>query len=128
MTTALDASKLIDNDSFRFLLQLHLRGAKGLRRAQVYDPRTYTTRPGVAIETTDGSHAEAIAHPQNDGQYPVVQAGRQRLWDNVEAAYQLWQHLGQPHPDRFGVVANPGTQFVWYGNDDSWYRWPLPLV
>ncbi|MGB8993951.1 MAG: hypothetical protein WCC65_01390 [Pseudonocardiaceae bacterium] len=46
----------------------------------------------------------------------------------MEGTYQLWQHLGQPDPDRFGIVANPTTQFVWFDNDDGWYRWPLPLV
>ena len=27
-----------------------------------------------------------------------------------------------------GIVANDSTQFAWFGDDDSWYRWPLPLV
>lgn len=127
-STALDPAPLIEDDSFRFLLQLHLRGARGFRRANAYDPRTRTTCHGFAVETADGSYAEVVAEPDPDGRYPVIQAGPRRLWDNVEAAHQLWQHLGQPDPSRFGVVANSTTQFVWHDTDDGWYRWPLPLV
>ncbi len=127
-TTPLDPAGLIEDDGFRFLLQLQLRGARGFRRAQVYDPRTRTTRQGFTIETADGSHAEVIAEPDPDCRYPVVQVGQCRSWDHVEVAHQLWQHLGRPDPSRFGIVANATTQFVWHDTDDDWYRWPLPLV
>jgi methyltransferase of ATP-grasp peptide maturase system len=128
-STALDASTLIDNDSFRFLLQLQLRGARGFRLTKVHDPILRTLRHGmISIEASDGSYAEAIADPEVDGQLRVIQVGPRRLWDTVEATHQLWQHLGQPDPGRFGIVANPTTQFVWFDNDDSWYRWPLPLL
>ncbi|MGH3695445.1 MAG: methyltransferase domain-containing protein [Pseudonocardiaceae bacterium] len=127
-STALDASTLIDNDSFRFLLQLQLRGARGFRLTKVHDPTTRTLRHGISVETPDGSYAEAITNPDVDGALRVIQAGPRRLWDTVEATHQLWQHLGQPDPDRFGIVANPTTQFVWLDNDDGWYRWPLPLA
>lgn len=127
-STALDASTLIDNGSFRFLLQLQLRGARGFRLTKVHDPIIRTLRNGVFVEASDGSYAEAIADPDIDGQLRVIQIGPRRLWDTVEATHQLWQHLGQPDPDRFGIVANPTTQFVWFDNDDGWYRWPLPLA
>jgi methyltransferase of ATP-grasp peptide maturase system len=127
-STALDASTLIDNDSFRFLLQLQLRGVRGFRFTKVHDPVLRTLRHGIFVEASDGSYAEAIAGPEVDGQLRVIQVGPRRLWDSVEATHQLWQHLGQPDPDRFGIVANPTTQFVWLDNDDCWYRWPLPLV
>ena len=127
-STALDASTLIDNDSFRFLLQLQLRGARGFRLTKVHDPIINTLRHGVFVEASDGSYAEAIADPEVDEQLQVIQVGPRRLWDTVEATHQLWQHLGQPDPDRFGIVANPTTQFVWFDNDDGWYRWPLPLA
>ncbi|MGH3826088.1 MAG: methyltransferase domain-containing protein [Pseudonocardiaceae bacterium] len=127
-STALDASALTENDSFRFLLQLQLRGARGFRHTMAHDPITRTVRQGVFIEAFDGSYAEAIADPEADGQLRVMQVGPRRLWDTVEATHQLWRHLGQPNPDRFGIVANPTTQFVWFDNDDGWYRWPLPLI
>ncbi|MGH8575206.1 MAG: methyltransferase domain-containing protein, partial [Gammaproteobacteria bacterium] len=43
-STALDASTLIDNDSFRFLLQLQLRGARSFRLTKVHDPIIRTPR------------------------------------------------------------------------------------
>jgi hypothetical protein len=82
----------------------------------------------VLIDASDGSHAEVITDPKPDKQRPVIQAGPRRLWDSVEAAHQLWCHLGQPGPDCFGVVANHTTQFVWFDTDEGWFRWPLPLV
>ncbi|MGH3720597.1 MAG: methyltransferase domain-containing protein [Pseudonocardiaceae bacterium] len=127
-STALDASTLIDDDGFRFLLQLQLRGARGFRLTKVHDPVIRTLRHGVFVEASDGSYAEAIADPEVNGQLRVIQGGPRRLWDTVEATHQLWQQLGRPDPDRFGIVANSTTQFVWFDNDDGWYRWPLPLA
>jgi protein-L-isoaspartate(D-aspartate) O-methyltransferase len=127
-STSLDPSMLVGNDSFRFLLQLHLYGARSFSHTRIYDPRTRTSCDGVLIDASDRSHAEVIISPESDNQRLVIQAGPRRLWDSVETAYQLWCHLDRPDPNRFGVVANPITQFVWLDTDTSWYRWPLPLV
>ncbi|MFN2495513.1 MAG: methyltransferase domain-containing protein, partial [Pseudonocardiaceae bacterium] len=127
-STALDPSTLVDNDNFRFLLQLQLPGARSFGRTRVYDPRTRTSCDGVLIDACDGSHAEVVTDPEPDGHRPVLQAGPRRVWDSVQAAYQLWHHLGRPDPARFGVVANSTTQFVWFDTDEGWYRWPLPLT
>lgn len=127
-STALDPSMLVSNDSFRFLLQLHLYGARSFSHTRIYDPRTRVTCDGVLIDACDLSHAEVIISSEPDKQRPVIQVGPRRLWDSVEIAYQLWCHLDRPDPGRFGIVANPTTQFVWFDNDEGWYRWPLPLV
>ncbi|MGH4016736.1 MAG: methyltransferase domain-containing protein [Pseudonocardiaceae bacterium] len=127
-STTLDPSTLVSNDSFRFLLQLHLRGARSFCRTRVYHPHTRTTCDGVLIEAFDGSHAEVITDPELDARRPVIQAGPRPLWDSVETTYQLWCHLDRPDPGRFGVVANHTTQFVWFDTDEGWYRWPLPLA
>jgi hypothetical protein len=109
-STALNPSLLVYNDNYRFLLQLQLCGIRNFRPTSVYDPSTHTLRDGVLIETFDGSHAEVIIEPELDGHRSVIQAGPRRLWDSAEAAHQLWQHLGEPDPGRFGIVANPTTQ------------------
>lgn len=127
-STALDPSMLVSNNSFRFLLQLHLSGVRSFSHTKVYDPRTRTICDGVLIDACDLSHAEVITSPEPDKQHPVIQVGPRRLWDSVETAYQLWCHLDRPDPGRFGVVANPTTQFVWFDTDEGWYRWPLPLI
>ncbi|MCA1695766.1 MAG: hypothetical protein LC749_14130 [Actinobacteria bacterium] len=36
--------------------------------------------------------------------------------------------LGKPIPTRFGIVANPTTQFAYLDHDHNWTRWPLPLL
>ncbi|MGH3905284.1 MAG: hypothetical protein ACRDTE_14000, partial [Pseudonocardiaceae bacterium] len=104
------------------------RATRSFCRTRVHHPHTRTTRDGVLIEACDGSHAEVITDPELDARRPVIQAGPRPLWDSVEATYQLWCHLDRPHPGRFGVVANPTTQFVWFDTDEGWYRWPLPLT
>ncbi len=124
-STALDPSMLVSNNSFRFLLHLHLHGVRSFSHTRVYDPRTRTTCDGVVIDACDHSHAEVITTPEPDEQHPVIQVGPRRLWDSVEAAYQFWCHLDRPDPGRFGIVANPTTQFVWFDTDESWYRWPF---
>ena len=127
-STSLDPSPLVSNDSFRFLLQLHLYGARSFRHTRVYDPRTRTTCDGALSDAYDLSHVEVIISPEAGNRRLVLQAGPRRLWDSAETAYQLWCQLDRPDPGRFGVVANLTTQFVWFDTDESWYRWPLPLA
>lgn len=126
-TTRLDPRPLVDDDDFRFLLQLQLHGAASLYQGQVHDPVRQNERDGIVVTTADGSRAEVLIEPQ-PGTRPVVQTGPRRLWDTVEATARLWHDLGQPGPDQFGVVANDSIQFVWFQDDESWLRWPLPLV
>lgn len=51
---------LVNNDSFRFILQLHVYGARSFSHTRVYDPRTRTACDGVLIDACDLSHAEVI--------------------------------------------------------------------
>lgn len=127
-STTLNPGPIVEDDSFRFFLQLHLHGIRGFFPARVHDPNSGTEREGFALTASDGSRAEIFANPDQDGCHLVVHRGPRRLWDGVEAAYRSWTHLGRPAPDRFGVVANRTTQFVWLDTDESWYSWPLPLV
>jgi protein-L-isoaspartate O-methyltransferase len=118
----------VDDDGFRFLLQLQLHGAQNLWRGPAFDPVVRSERDAVIVTAADGSRAEARTGQDEDGFHRVVQTGRRRIWDTVESTYRLWCDLAQPAPDKFGLVANESTQFAWFGNDDSWHRWPLPLV
>lgn len=128
-TTNLDPAEApIDDDGFRFLLQLQLHAAKALWRGPAFDPITRNERDAIIATAADGSHAEALTGPEQDGTHRVIQTGPRRIWDTVEATRRLWHDLGQPAPDKFGLVANDSTQFAWFGNDDSWHRWPFPLV
>jgi hypothetical protein len=93
------------------------------------DPTTRDmARPAVFADACDGSRAEVFTTLDPDGGYRVIQSGPRRIWDTVEATSHLYRELGEPGPDRFGVVANRSTEFVWFDDDDSWHRWPLPLA
>lgn len=111
-----------DDDSLRFLVQLHLAGYP-VRLA--HRPAPDNELSGRAI---DGSNFTASLEA-DQGVYAVAQAGPRRLWDSAEAAYATWRRLGQPGIGRFGVTAgsDPDLQFVWWDHPDSGYRWPLPL-
>ncbi len=65
-STALDPSMLVSNNSFRFLLQLHLHGIRSFSHTRVDDPRTRTTCDGVLIDAGDLSHAEVITSSDPD--------------------------------------------------------------
>lgn len=128
-STQLDPAAIpVDEVGFRFLLQLQLRGVRALDRGQVSDPTVRDGHPAIIVDAFDGSRAEAFVTPGPDGAYRVIQSGPRRIWDTVQATARLYRDLGEPGPGRFGVVANPSTQFVWFDHDDNWYRWPLPLT
>lgn len=128
-TTRVDPTGIpVDDEGFRFLLQLQLHGARSLHPGPAFDPNIRDERSAVIATAADGSHAEGFADPEPDGTHRITQSGPRRIWDTVEATHRLFDNLNQPTPDKFGVVANDSTQFVWFGNDDSWHQWPLPLV
>jgi protein-L-isoaspartate O-methyltransferase len=115
--TVADIAHDITNPDFRFLIQLHIRGIRTL---------TTTPRPPhttIHAETTDGSWATAHTTTGH-----IAQGGTRRLWDTISATHTLWRDLDQPPPTRFGVVANPTTQFAYLDHDHNWTRWPLPLL
>lgn len=128
-TTSLPPADVpVDDGGFRFLLQLQLHAVQALWRGPAFDPPGRAERDAVIVSTADGSRAEAFTSPEPSKRYRVAQTGSRRLWDTVEATRRLFDDLNQPTPDKFGVVANDSTQFVWFGNDDDWHRWPLPLI
>ena len=128
-STLLDPTVIpIDAESFRFLFQLQLHGARALYRGEAFDPLTRTQRDAVTITAAGGSRATAFTEPGPDGTFRVVRTGPRRLWDTLESTHRLFVELDHPAPEQFGVVANDSTQFTWLGDDDSWHRWPLPLV
>lgn len=127
-TTADPAAIPIDEDGFRFLLQLELPGAAMVWKAATHDPITRTDCEAVIVTAVDGSRAEAFTEPGPDGSYRLSQTGPRRLSPLLEATHRLWRDVGRPGPDRYGVVATDIRNFVWLDTDTGWYRWPLPLV
>ncbi|MGH3915531.1 MAG: methyltransferase domain-containing protein [Pseudonocardiaceae bacterium] len=106
----------ITDPRFRFLTQFHIPGIRTLTTTAPDPPAS------IHAEATDGSWA--TAHPTGQ----ISQGGTRRLWDSLRAAHILWRDLGQPAPTRFGIVANPTTQFAYLDHDHNWIRWPLLLL
>lgn len=121
-TTPVDAAAVADCEPLRFLLQLHLAGCRV--RGFLRSPCS----PELRGHATDGSWFAVDLHT-DDVPFPVAQGGPGRLWDTVESCWALWQYLGKPDVERFGVTAPDvaGLQYVWLDAPDSGYRWPLPL-
>ncbi|WP_307800847.1 methyltransferase domain-containing protein [Actinomadura violacea] len=60
-----------------------------------------------------GTSWARCSHRAGADDFPVVQGGERRLWDEVEAAYLRWVGWGCPGRDRFGLVVGSEGQRVW---------------
>lgn len=106
--------------------QLHVPGLQ-----LAYDTDSPSTDPAHAtriIAHTTDALANVSFHPDN-GRWPVIQRGPHRIWDTLETALALWDHLHQPDISRLGISAldNIHRQYVWLDDPDGPYSWPLPL-
>ena len=122
-TTTLDPAALVEvSDEFTFFLHLHI---PGFNIGAGDDDRLGET-VAVSDQTSMARTALAAAEP---GRWTVIQRGPRRLWDTIEHATRLWEALGRPGRDRFGITAldRVDRQFVWLDDPDGPYSWPLPL-
>jgi methyltransferase of ATP-grasp peptide maturase system len=122
-TTTLDPAALRDRDrAFAFLAQLAMPGTETghvIVRDETRDPMYFCL--------TD-PHSQAWARVCTDAttDRTVTQGGDRRLWDELEAAHDLWQRLGQPRPESFTITITPdGEQVVALPGADR--SWSLPL-
>ncbi|GAA1229068.1 methyltransferase domain-containing protein [Prauserella halophila] len=82
--------------------------------------------PTAALFTApDGSRA-TVSLDGEDGTRECEQSGPHRLWDEVERAYALWEDLGQPSWERFGLTVTAEAQTVWL-DDPVRPAWSCPL-
>ncbi len=89
---------------------------------------TDPTRATRIIAHTADALANVSLHPE-DGRWPVIQRGPHRIWDTIETAVALWDHLHQPDISRLGISAldDIHRQYVWLDDPDGPYSWPMPL-
>jgi protein-L-isoaspartate O-methyltransferase len=121
-TTNLDPTTLRDRP-FAFLAQLAMPGTEAGHVIDKDDPNG----PTMYFCLTD-PHSQAWARVDTDttADRPVTQGGDRRLWDELEAAHDLWKHLGQPRPENFTITITPdGDQIVELPGTDR--SWSLPL-
>lgn len=102
----------------------------GLRLGYDTDsPRsTDPARATRIIAHTADALANVSLHPE-DGRWPVIQRGPHRIWDTIETAVALWDHLHQPDISRLGISAPDDIhrQYVWLDDPGGPYSWPMPL-
>lgn len=84
-----------------------------------------TGRPGnVLLTSGDGSWCEV--GERTEGRIRQVwEAGPIPLWRAVENAYRLWDKLGRPGWDRFGLTATADQQWIWLDTPYSDHTWTL---
>ncbi len=122
-TTGVDPRFVSVDRGFRFLLQLHLAGTR-FGGFLMFDGDT-----DMLASNAQGAWARVTIPSGEDGWYRVSQGGGLRPWDTVETAHALWQRLGAPPIERFGLSASVDAhrQYVWLDDPNSDYCWPLPL-
>lgn len=75
---------------------------------------------------TDSSGAWVRHTANDDGTHFVRQGGPRLLWNDLESAHHVWNRLGRPEHDRFGLTAAYGRKHtVWLDDPRSRHQWPL---
>lgn len=105
---------------FAFLAQLSMPGARA-GRIRIKGGPMYFCLTDPRSESWARVEVEA-----DDAEREVTQGGDRRLWDELEAAYELWTRLDQPQPAHFTITVSPdGGQAVTLPATDK--QWSLPL-
>jgi len=125
------APDVLRKSPFGFLAQLALPGTEAGHvivrnddtHGPVYfcltDPRTQSWAR-IEDDIIAPTAADTTANRQ------VTQGGDRRLWDELEAAHDLWTKLGQPSPNAFMItITSDSDQIVHLPGTDR--SWALPL-
>lgn len=75
------------------------------------------------IAQADGSWA--CHTTEHDGTHLVRQGGPAHLWTRIEEAKGLWDSLGSPSRNRFGLTATANEQTVWLDSPNGPHHWTL---
>jgi methyltransferase of ATP-grasp peptide maturase system len=122
-TTTLDPATLRSKSTFGFLAQLTMPGTEA---GHVIVRDGETRGPMYFCLTDPHSQAWARVGTSTTASHPVTQGGDRYLWDELEAAHDLWQRLEQPRPEEFTITITPdGDQVVDLPGADR--SWSLPL-
>jgi SAM-dependent methyltransferase len=117
-TTSLDPTT-IRKRAFGFLAQLTMPGTQAARTR-------VTDGPWYFCVTDPTSQSWARVETETTADRAVTQGGDRRLWDELEATYDLFQRLGQPLPENFTITITPdGSQLIDLPGADR--SWSLPL-
>jgi methyltransferase of ATP-grasp peptide maturase system len=112
-TTDVDP-ELVDNRDFRFVLQRYVPRLQSITWARRDDAAV------LELRAHDTSWAEVVVAEAQPGRYPITQGGPCRIWDDVERAALMWNSLGRPVRQRFGLTATvDGKHRYWLDSPDG---------
>ncbi|MGH4023863.1 MAG: methyltransferase domain-containing protein [Pseudonocardiaceae bacterium] len=120
--TGLDPAVLRERP-FGLLAQLAMPGTEA---GHVIVKDGQTRGPMYFCLTDPHSHSWARVDTDTITDRSVTQGGERHLWDELEAAHDLWTELGQPSPADFTItITTDGGQIV--DVSDRSRSWSLPL-
>lgn len=106
--------RLVDDKDFRFVLQRYVPDLQSIGWA--YRGETAV----LELRAKDASWAEAVVAQAESGRYPITQGGPERIWDSVERAASVWDLLGRPARQRFGLTATiDGKHSYWLDSPEG---------
>jgi methyltransferase of ATP-grasp peptide maturase system len=108
-TTTLDL-RILDDPDLRFVLQLTDPTLQHLWHSHHNDT------PTLHLSAEDGSWAQAQPHHDHT---LITQGGPRRIWTTIEHATTLWNQLGRPSRDRFGLTATATTHHYWLDHPNN---------
>lgn len=118
-TTDLHPSVLKEQNSFAFFAQLAIPGS-------LITPVVVESVGTFFCLIHPDSQSWARVELGEGTSLPVTQKGSRRLWDELEASYQVWSSLDRPTSDQFMItIMSDNEQYVSLAG--TTYRWQLPL-
>jgi protein-L-isoaspartate(D-aspartate) O-methyltransferase len=117
--TSLDPA-VLRNRAFAFFAQLSVPGTR---------TETIRIKGGPMYCCLVGPGGEAWARVELGdpaAERPVTQGGSRGLWNELEAAQELWEQLDQPQPEQFTIsISKEGEQVVRLAGAEQVWRVPL---
>ncbi|GAA2274496.1 methyltransferase domain-containing protein [Kitasatospora cystarginea] len=101
----------------------------GLRVAVPHAQVTTSTGENGTSAWIHDSHSWAALVAQQDGTALLHQGGPRRLGDQVLAAWDQWNELGQPSRYDYGITVTQSEQWAWLNDSEAGPRWRItPLL
>lgn len=110
-TTELHPYRFTGDYDAQLAISLHVPGCEF-----TYIPYNLRFQEGVVwlVDRSSRSWASHTHHSAevHQDEYPVLQFGPRRLWDEVQAAYRCWEEAGRPPAERWRFTITPDGQRV----------------
>jgi len=111
---------ILDDPNLRFLVQRRAPRSQSIYRIDCHGRDVVEVNAGQ-------SRAHLDTAPLGDGLHEVTEIGPDCAWKCVDSTIDLWNHLGRPVRERFGLTATAdGTHILWLDQPGTNHAWLLP--